>query len=888
MPTIEIRRIANLDGLQKPDSLTGVVFGGESKAHKFIISAIRGGQAVELTGNVSARFIRANDTTILLSEGYAELVNGEAVVTLHQDCYNVPGRFQLSIFATDGEDAICVYSGVGVVQRSTSGEMIDSGDVVPTLEQLLEQIDECRDAAADARAAASSAVRYDTAQSLTDAQQARALENIGAASGGLVETIHNLIDYGYSTGETLAATTSPHTYAVEQDGTELHLNSTSATGATSFLRLSDTLSRVSGTSQVRAWTGGVTLKPGHVYRINGRLVGGTVSITDAAPYISIYENGSSSTLSFLRSATGNYTHIWRIFTAGSTPVNVSLNTPTGVTYTNAVYQVYLEDITDCPECKNLAPSDTPTASDTHSPGDLLTVGGTLYKATQAIAPGTVITPGTNVTETTVAEHVAEQIAPLTTTIGLVTETGENLYNGKLYNYGFSAGKLVDAANCRSFVWPVTAGEYYTLSRASTASPDRIRVGFLKTNPVDGLTVYSLRGQAETINDESKGMFDALTLKTFQVPAGCVYGVMYMSNVENEPDDGTELMLVKGRTAGTWTRISQASAIDTVARDTAKNIVDRNDPDKMLAKLQQMNRPERTGSRTLGTPPLCLIHFSDIHGDEYCLRNVAAFWDHYRDMIADVIHTGDSVTTYAGDGMAFWNHVEDASRFLNVIGNHDARKLANSWTSVQTAAESRAAYVDPYVDRWGVTIGSGVNYYYKDYSANKIRLIVLDVMHDDATQRAWFVSTLAGAKSSGYHVIGAAHCMASKYLTPFVTPWDDKPVVPWYEEGFPTITGVNYPEWLDSSYVDAVEDFKNGGGHFVCWLHGHVHAAMFAKVTGTNQLNIGVGNAGGPGFAWTYAQARQQGTRNADDFNVFAVDSDSGILRIVKVCVENFR
>lgn len=181
MPTIEIRRIANLDGLQKPDSLTGVVFGGESKAHKFIISAIRGGQAVELTGNVSARFIRSNDTTILLSEGYAELVNGEAVVTLHQDCYNVPGRFQLSIFATADDEAICVYSGVGVVQRSTSGEMIDSGDVVPSLEELLEQIDECRDAAADARAAASSAVRYDTAQSLTAAQMAQARENIWAA-----------------------------------------------------------------------------------------------------------------------------------------------------------------------------------------------------------------------------------------------------------------------------------------------------------------------------------------------------------------------------------------------------------------------------------------------------------------------------------------------------------------------------------------------------------------------------------------------------------------------------------------------------------------------------------------------------------------------------------
>ena len=47
-----------------------------------------------------------------------------------------------------------------------------------------------------------------------------------------------------------------------------------------------------------------------------------------------------------------------------------------------------------------------SSSATYHAGDLLTVGGTLYKATQAIAAGEVITPGTNVTPTTVAEQLA--------------------------------------------------------------------------------------------------------------------------------------------------------------------------------------------------------------------------------------------------------------------------------------------------------------------------------------------------------------------------------------------------------------------------------------------------------------------------------------------------
>jgi hypothetical protein len=69
-----------------------------------------------------------------------------------------------------------------------------------------------------------------------------------------------------------------------------------------------------------------------------------------------------------------------------------------------IMRVVLQDVTDAGD-ENIAPIDTPTAKDTHQPGDLLTVGGTLYKATQTIAPGETIN-STNVTETTVAAQLA--------------------------------------------------------------------------------------------------------------------------------------------------------------------------------------------------------------------------------------------------------------------------------------------------------------------------------------------------------------------------------------------------------------------------------------------------------------------------------------------------
>lgn len=207
--TKEIKKVMNLDNSIPEDSLNGYLFSNENKGHKFIISCTKGGELQTLTGSVTVRFMRANNTTILLGQGgsdgrenYAQIVDGNAEVTLHPDCYNVPGRFKISVFNISGDTVSCIYVGVGTVSRTQNGELIDSGEIVPSIDELVGYIDDCITATENAEAAADHAVRYDVAQTLTEAQKAQARTNINASSQSDVDDLKSAIGYSaYSVPE---------------------------------------------------------------------------------------------------------------------------------------------------------------------------------------------------------------------------------------------------------------------------------------------------------------------------------------------------------------------------------------------------------------------------------------------------------------------------------------------------------------------------------------------------------------------------------------------------------------------------------------------------------------------------------------------------------------
>lgn len=196
-----IKKVMNLDNPIPEDSLNGYLFSNENKGHKFIISCTKGGELQTLTGSVTVRFMRANNTTILLGQGgsdgrenYAQIVDGNAEVTLHPDCYNVPGRFKISIFNISGDTVSCIYVGVGTVSRTQNGVLIDSGEIVPSIDELVGYIDDCITATENAEAAADHAVRYDVAQTLTDTQKVQARTNIDASSQSDVDDLKSTFE----------------------------------------------------------------------------------------------------------------------------------------------------------------------------------------------------------------------------------------------------------------------------------------------------------------------------------------------------------------------------------------------------------------------------------------------------------------------------------------------------------------------------------------------------------------------------------------------------------------------------------------------------------------------------------------------------------------------
>lgn len=160
---------------------------GDNNAYTFtaLVANTAEPEAALLAGTVSGTALRPDGTTVAL-----EGVKGAAVrqvtlsgqtlnatpcsVTLPQACFAYPGRVLISIKLVDGTTATTVLALSGTVIRTETDAAVDPGDVIPDLAEL-------QAAAAEALAAAAGSVRFDQAQTLTDAQKAQARGNIGAA-----------------------------------------------------------------------------------------------------------------------------------------------------------------------------------------------------------------------------------------------------------------------------------------------------------------------------------------------------------------------------------------------------------------------------------------------------------------------------------------------------------------------------------------------------------------------------------------------------------------------------------------------------------------------------------------------------------------------------------
>lgn len=308
-------------------------------------------------------------------------------------------------------------------------------------------------------------------------------------------------------------------------------------------------------------------------------------------------------------------------------------------------------------------------------------------------------------------------------------------------------------------------------------------------------------------------------------------------------------------------------------EAKETILERNIdiPDVLIQAKRRIN----TGNGYLGDPqPLVLLHFSDIHGDSTELARIVEFSEVIESDIDDVICTGDMVEHRFSDGMAWWDAVNGSEKILTCIGNHDALAAASGydWTDLATEANQYAQYFAPYISNWGCTYTAGKTYYYKDYTAKNVRLIVLNCMltgDDDTTQKAWFESALSGARTAGLSVVIADHYIMSGQER--------------IECNFSSIDRVPGTNALGSDYVDAVQSFVDNGGEFICYFAGHVHVDYFAKSsTYTNQTCILIDAASvSQGNLYSDTQ-RTEGAKSQDLINLLVIDTASKAVKIIRV------
>lgn len=112
----------------------------DANADRFGVRVFRDGEPVDLTGSTcKGYFITAGGVTVLLNNG--SVSNNVAYVTLTSACYSEEGSFCLAIKLEGGSVTGTVRIVDGVVLNTDTGSYVDPSALLPTIDQLIAEID---------------------------------------------------------------------------------------------------------------------------------------------------------------------------------------------------------------------------------------------------------------------------------------------------------------------------------------------------------------------------------------------------------------------------------------------------------------------------------------------------------------------------------------------------------------------------------------------------------------------------------------------------------------------------------------------------------------------------------------------------------------------------
>ena len=121
----------------KVKHLTGNVFSADNLGNLIGVEVYNDGAELPLSGTVSGSVIRADGGTVALT---GSISGNKASVVLTQACYAVPGAISVIIKLTTGSTVTTIGAVVGTVYRTTTGTIIDPGTIIPSVAEMINQI----------------------------------------------------------------------------------------------------------------------------------------------------------------------------------------------------------------------------------------------------------------------------------------------------------------------------------------------------------------------------------------------------------------------------------------------------------------------------------------------------------------------------------------------------------------------------------------------------------------------------------------------------------------------------------------------------------------------------------------------------------------------------
>ena len=557
--------------------------------------------------------------------------------------------------------------------------------------------------------------------------------------------------------------------------------------------------------------------------------------------------------------------------------------------TNCEVAVIGNDLTHV--ANSIAAYELGIATSSHNTGDYFMVNETMYVATADIQVGDTISTSTNCRLAVVGDELSELKTAIT------------------QEFAWFQGTISASTGGADGITSTSSTKFTRIRTAGYHTPLAIR-GYInvKSGYYCGVRKY----------DKSKTFIEA---STFDVTSG--YYNFDLASVYRFVARKTDDSAIKPDEEPIT--ITYSIAYDSVVENNYYNRYERNPI--LQSKYSDSNRAS-----------LSFLHYSDIHASLYSMQDIQNFYNRNADLIDDIINTGDTVLdfaeykamgnavsefvpnasysvndffTYAGylykvsnsfsepipksNSVVYWGNtcspyllykyfqMPFGEKSLYVLGNHDtavAKYTGASTASYDYDGMTKSTAVSTYfsnISEWGVTRPSNdVCYYYKDYATQKIRLICLDVQYWDSTELSWLETALAGAKTAGYSVAIAAHCLPDA-----VTGYTDTNFTNYSEPDYSTNYG-SFGNYSFGDAVSAIEDFISGGGEFICWLCGHNHRNRFAKCTNsTNITVVQIENAGNFNDTLHYNDRTDDSVYSRTCANVISFNTDDKLIRITR-------